>query len=231
MAPFGFADVMLTAFAASAAALARGRSRRTAIALAGLFAVCVVWSGTRINMIALAAVAAALLLDGRGVPERTRVQVVAVGLVAVLAFAPTVLGSRLAGEDNQVSNEGHQNELTTAWGRILDRPLGAGLGAEGGVQRRLQGQADTVSGNTILAIGVQGGVLTMGAFLAFLVLCLRELETRRRRHPHDELLRASYLVLVGGIVAVSTHQGWLDLTSGTFVWAAIGLGLPEVVDA
>jgi hypothetical protein len=29
-------------------------------------------------------------------------------------------------------------------------------------------------------------------------------------------------------VAVSTHQGWLDLTSGTWVWAVVALGLPEV---
>jgi O-antigen ligase len=170
----------------------------------------------------------AVLVDGRGVTERTRVQVIAVGLVAVLAFAPSLVGSRLLAQDNEESNEGHRNELTTAAEKIIDRPLGYGLGSDGAVQRRYEIEGKTVSGNTVLAIGVQGGVVTMAAFVALLVAILRELEARRRRAPHDELVRASYLMLVGGLVAVSTHQGWLDLTSGTFIWAAIALGLPEV---
>jgi O-antigen ligase len=193
-----------------------------------LFAVAVLWSGTRINLLALGAVVLAVLIDGRGVNERTRVQVIAVGLVAVLAFAPSIVGSRLLAQDNEESNEGHRNELTTAVEKIVDRPLGYGLGSDGAVQRRYEIEGKTVSGNTVLAIGVQSGVVTMAAFVALLVAVLRELEARRRRVPHDELVRASYLMVVGGLVAVSTHQGWLDLTSGTFIWAAIALGLPEV---
>jgi O-antigen ligase len=188
----------------------------------------VLWSGTRVNLLALGIVVLAVLIDGRGVSERTRVQVVAVGLVAVLAFAPTVLGSRLLAQDNEESNVGHRNELVSAAEKIVDRPLGYGLGSDGAVQRRFEIEGKTVSGNTVLAVGVQSGVVTMAAFTALLVAILRELEARRRRDPHDELVRASYLMLVGGLVAVSTHQGWLDLTSGTFIWAAIALGLPEV---
>jgi len=70
----------------------------------------------------------------------------------------------------------------------------------------------------------------MAAFAALLIAILRELEARRRRAPDDELVRASYLMVLGGLVVVSTHHGWLDLTSGTFVWAAIALGLPERLD-
>lgn len=234
IAPFAFADVMVTAFAATVATVVQSRSRRLTLAAIGLFGVAVVWSGTRVNMIALAVVVLAATFDRRGVSERTRVQVVVVGLVALLAFTPTVLSSRLLSESNEDSNEGHRNELTTAAEKIVTRPLGYGLGSDGAVQRRYEvtsATADTVSGNTVLAIGVQGGVLTMAAFVVFLLSVVRELERRRRADPHDALVRMSFLVLVGGLVAVSTHQGWLDLTSGTFVWIAIGLGLPEVAPA
>jgi len=228
IAPFGFADMMVTAFAAVVATVSHRHDRRIGLALMGLFALAVLWSGTRVNLVALGIVVLAVLIDGRGVSERTRVQVVAVGLVAVLAFAPTVLGSRLLAQDNEESNEGHRNELVSAAEKIVERPLGHGLGSDGAVQRRFEIEGKTVSGNTVLAVGVQSGVVTMAAFAALLVAILRELEARRRRAPHDELVRASYLMLVGGLVAVSTHQGWLDLTSGTFIWAAIALGLPEV---
>ena len=228
IAPFGFADVMVTAFAAVVATVAHRRDRRVGLLLMGLFAVCVLWSGTRIDLLALGAVVLAVLVDGRGVSERTRVQVIAVGLVAVLAFAPGVVGSRLLAQDNEESNQGHRNELTDAVEKIVERPLGYGLGSDGAVQRRFEIEGETVSGNTVLAVGVQSGVVTMAALAALLVAILRELEARRRRAPHDELVRTSYLVLVGGLVAVSTHQGWLDLTSGTWIWAAVALGLPEV---
>jgi hypothetical protein len=228
IAPFGFADIMVTAFAAVVATVSHRRDRRLGLLLMGLFAVAVLWSGTRINLLALGAVVLAVLVDGRGVNERTRVQVIAIGLVAVLAFAPSVVGSRLLAQDNEESNEGHRNELTTAVEKIVERPIGHGLGSDGAVQRRYEIEGKTVSGNTVTAIGVQGGVITMAAFVALLVAILRELESRRRRAPHDEMVRVAYLALVGGLVAVSTHQGWLDLTSGTWIWAVIALGLPEV---
>ncbi|HEX7134273.1 MAG TPA: hypothetical protein VF228_16985, partial [Iamia sp.] len=93
IAPFGFADMMVTAFAAVVATVSHRRDRRLGLLLMGLFAVAVLWSGTRINLLALGAVVLAVLVDGRGVSERTRVQVIAIGLVAVLAFAPSVVGS------------------------------------------------------------------------------------------------------------------------------------------
>ncbi|HEU5152459.1 MAG TPA: O-antigen ligase family protein [Iamia sp.] len=228
IAPFGFADMMVTAFAAVVATVSHRRDRRIGLLLMGLFALAVLWSGTRINLLALGAVVLAVVVDGRGMNERTRVQVLAVGLVAVLAFAPSVVGSRLLAQDNEESNEGHRNELTTAVEKIVDRPLGYGLGSDGAVQRRYEIEGKTVSGNTVLAVGVQSGVVTMAALVALLVAILRELEVRRRRAPRDELVRTSYLVLVGGLVAVSTHQGWLDLTSGTWIWVVVALGLPEV---
>jgi len=230
IAPFGFADIMVAAFAGVVATLSHRRDRRLSLLLMALFAGGVFWSGTRINLLALGAIVLAVLVDGRGVSERTRVQVIVVGLVAVLAFAPALLSSRLLAEDNEASNEGHRNELTSAAEKIIDRPLGYGLGSDGAVQRRFEIEGETVSGNTVLAIGVQSGVVTMAVFVALLIAILRELEARRRRTPDDELVRASYLMVVGGLVAVSTHQGWLDLASGTFVWAAIALGLPERLD-
>lgn len=229
MAPFGYADITVTGFAGATALLAGRGHRRLALAAVVLLAYGTVISGTRINMVALAAVLFVMLLDRRGMSERTRVQVFALSLIVIVAFVPTVLGSRLLGDDNTVSNEGHRNELTTAIEQISDRPIGYGLGSDGSVQRRFE-NVDTVSGNAILGIGIQAGVVTMGAFLVFLAAVFRELERRRRLPVVDVATRVGFLALVGGVVAVSTHNGWTDLTSGGFVWATIALGLGAVDD-
>lgn len=225
LGPFSLGDTMVTGYALGAAGLAVRWRRRLSVLAMGVCALATFFSGTRINMVAIGVVTVLLFLDGRAITERVRLQVFALGLLVVLALTPTVLGSRLVGEGNEESNEGHRRELTGAVESIVKRPLGHGLGADGAVSRRLSEESGTVSGNTVLSVGVQAGVVTMVVFVVFLALVGAELVRRRRRDVVDDGVRIAYLVLLGSMVAITTHQGWTDTTSGGYVWATIALGL------
>lgn len=227
LSPFPYADLMLVAVALGALRAATSWNA-TALALMGLGSVGVFLSGTRIAILALGAALVTLIVS-RGMSELAKVRFVALAVVGCLALAPLLLSSRLVGEEHQedtsVSNDGHVDELTTSLRTIVERPLGGGVGSDGAVSRRYSTTRTLVSGNTVLSIGLQLGVLGLAVFLAFFVAVVQQ---ARRADRALELRLFALVVLVGSFVSGMTHSNWQEASVGPMTWLLLGLALPSV---
>ncbi|HVX18986.1 MAG TPA: hypothetical protein VHA73_13225 [Acidimicrobiales bacterium] len=227
LAPFSFADLMLAGACIGIAGMTRKLTWRDGAVL-GLCGAGVVLSGTRIDIIALGIVGAWAVLAVRGFSEAARVRFVAIALVALLAFVPGALTSRLTGSQNSISNKGHTNELTTSLGEVGGHPIGQGIGSDGAILRRSSTVRLLVSGNAVLGIGMQGGWLVMGLFIALVVSALVEARRHNRSGNDGPEPGGAMLMLIGGLVVGLTHNAWTDINSGSFAWILIALGTVAV---
>jgi hypothetical protein len=221
--PFAFSDLMLCGIALGLVGLIR-RPRLTDGALLGLGAVGVFLCGNRISIVAAGFMMAAAFIS-RGVTELAKVRFTVIGVFAMIALLPLLLNSRLVegAEYDTTSNDEHFEEITSTIALIIDRPIGGGVGSDAFVSRRA-GQNTTVnSGNTLLSIGTQTGVLGLGMFIAFLVAVVAR--ARERRADDDGTLLLAKLLLVGTFVSGMTHLSWQDPPSGPIIWLLIGLGV------
>lgn len=220
--PFGFADLMLCGVAIGVVGLAH-RSRLTDAALVGICSVAIFFTDTRISILAMGAIVVTAVARG-GVSELAKVRFVAVAAVALLALLPLILSSRLVRtEDNSFSDEGHGDELIASIESIVDRPLGNGIGSDGAVSRRSAFNRPLVSGNAVLSLGIQVGLLAMVAFLGFFVAALRQPRGSPGTRAFDLSLLA-LLLLVGSFVSAMTHNNWQEAAAGPTTWLLIGLG-------
>lgn len=220
--PFGFADLMLCGVAIAVVGLAH-RSRAGDAALAGVCASAIFFTDTRISILAMGAVVVTAVARG-GVSELAKVRFVAVAAVAVLALLPMILSSRLVQtEDNSFSDEGHGDELIASVESIIERPLGSGIGSDGAVARRAAFDRPLVSGNAVLSLGMQVGLLAMVVFLGFFLTCLRQRRGDPGSHAFEHSLLA-LLLLVGSFVSAMTHNNWQEAAAGPMTWLLIGLG-------
>lgn len=228
LAPFAFADVMLCGVALGLAGTAR-RAGPLNIGLIGVCSIGVFISDSRIAILALAA-AAIVALVGSGMSELAKVRLVLLAVVAALALMPLLLQSRLVqADDNATSDEGHSNELIGAIESIIDKPLGSGVGTEGGITRRFANESSRVSGNATLSLGIQIGAVGMATFLALLATVI----VRARRAPpigmgHHALL--AKVLLAGTIVSSMTHNAWQEPGAGPTTWILLGLAISGAAD-
>lgn len=227
--PFGFADLMLCGVAVGVVGLSH-RTRASDVALVGVCALGIFFSGTRISIIAMGFLVLAAVLRG-GISELAKVRFIAVAAVAAVALLPLILSSRLVQtEDNQFSDEGHGDELIGAVQSIVEQPLGAGIGSDGAVSRRTAFNRPLVSGNAVLSLGIQVGVIGMVTFLVFFVTVVRGTRGQPGTRSFEFSLLA-LLLLVASFVSAMTHNNWQDAGAGPVTWLLIGLGLsaPGVV--
>ena len=226
--PFGFADLMLCGAALGIA----GLTRRTSFldgALIGVCAVGIFFSDTRIAIVALGAMVIPAVV-GRGVSELAKVRFVVIAAIAAVALMPLIVQSRLVQtEDNSFSDEGHGDELIGSIEAIVERPLGGGVGSDGAVSRRSSSTRTMVSGNAVLALGVQVGALGMGVFLVVLVSVAQQTRQRHRRGATHEAVLAQVL-LMGTVVSSMTHNSWQDASAGPTTWLLIGVAAVGALD-
>jgi hypothetical protein len=221
--PFAFADIMLCGIGLGLMGLTRA-PRPIHAALLGLGAIGVFLCGNRISIVAAGFMMGAAFA-ARGVSELAKVRFAVIAVFAVVALMPMVLSSRLVqgAEYDTTSNDEHLTEITQSIELIIDRPIGGGVGSDALVSRRASVTSTINSGNTILSVGIQMGVLGLAVFIGFLI----EIVTRMRRRgddPDGGLLLAQ-LLFVGSLVSGMTHNSWQDPASGPLTWLLIGLGL------
>lgn len=220
--PFGFADLMLCGVAIGVVGLSH-RTRASDVALVGVCALGVFFSGTRISIIAMGVLVLTAVLRG-GISELAKVRFIAVAAVAAVALLPLILSSRLVQtDDNQFSDEGHGDELIGAVQSVVEQPLGAGIGSDGAVSRRTAFNRPLVSGNAVLSLGIQVGVIGMFAFLAFFVAVARQARGQPGTRSF-ELSLLALLLIVGSLVSAMTHNNWQEAAAGPMTWLLIGLG-------
>jgi hypothetical protein len=226
--PFGFADLMLCGIGIGIAGLSR-RSSLVDGALIGACAVGIFFSDTRIAIVAMGAMVLVGMI-GRGVSELAKVRFVVIAVVAALALMPLIIQSRLVQtDDNATSDDGHGNELIGSMTDIIERPLGGGVGSDGAVSRRSSSHRTTVSGNAVLALGIQIGALGMFIFIALLVaVAVRTRERHRRGPSHDAVL--AQVLLIGTLASSMTHNSWQDAASGPFTWLLIAIACVGAAD-
>jgi hypothetical protein len=220
--PFGFADLMLCGVAIGVVGLSH-RTRASDVALVGVCALGIFFSGTRISIIAMGFLVLTAVFRG-GISELAKVRFIAVTAVAAVALLPLILSSRLVQtDDNEFSDEGHGDELIGAVESIVEQPLGAGIGSDGAVSRRTAFNRPLVSGNAVLSLGIQVGVIGMVAFLVFFVAVARQ----ARGQPGTgsfELSLLALLLVVASFVSAMTHNNWQEAAAGPMTWLLIGLG-------
>jgi hypothetical protein len=221
--PFAFSDLMLCGIGLGLVGLTR-RPRPLDAALLGFGAVGVFLCGNRISIVAAGCMMATAFAS-RGVSELAKVRFTLIGVFAVIALLPMLLSSRLiqGAEYDTTSNDEHFTEITQSIEAIVDRPIGGGVGSDAFVSRRAAVTSSINSGNTLLGIGIQMGILGLGVFMAFFVGVV----ARAREHDPDpdggNLLAT--LLLVGSFVSGMTHNSWQDPASGPVTWLLIGLGI------
>lgn len=226
LSPFEASDLCLLGLA-PALHLALRRRLPLAIAASGILVAAVVVTRTRAAVLALVVMALlAFRLAGiRRLPKAVGIAVAVVALAAVVVVATREAGSGPA------SSGVHVDELRAGARFVADHPWGVGLGTLPPEQRRFGGPGTPVSDNAFLQVtgelGIPGGVV-FTALLAGLAIALA---ARRRADPDDPLAEPMLVALAGLVVTGMLHQVWLEQAATWLAWTAIGLGTRRVVAA
>lgn len=154
-------------------------------------------------------VAAALRrTEGQSATTRTNLGLALAGvaIVALPLLAGTALGTRVAGAVNgrdTISTPDHINSSRDALARVIDEPLGSGLGISGGISERFEVVDRVVSENHFLAIGIEVGVLGMTIYVLLLAATIR---AGRRAHPDALAFAATSALLATAIGGLFLHS-------------------------
>jgi hypothetical protein len=224
--PFDFADFLILPAALLLDRLTRREGRGRDVLLLALIGAALLASQTRANVIALAIMALLALSPG---PQRVfahRLRLVAIVVLAVVAFVPSLISSRLGGAAESASSTTHHfDEINGGWDLLVHNPLGLGLGTAPSVAVRLDNAPVVISDNSILQVGNELGVVMMGFFVVLLVAMVLRLWRADRAEAQNRLTRAARLALIGLILAGQLHHVFQTFAITWPLWAAAGLAL------
>jgi hypothetical protein len=226
--PFDFADFLILPAALLLDRLTRREGRGRDVFLLVLIGAALLASQTRANVIALALMALLALSPG---PQRVfanRLRLVAIVVLAVVAFVPSLVSSRLGGAaESASSTEHHFDEISGGFDILMDNPLGLGLGTAPSVAVRIENAPVVISDNSILQVGNELGVVMMGFFVFVLVAVVLRLWRADRDDVQNRLTRAARLALIGMILAGQLHHVFQTFAITWPLWAAAGLALRD----
>lgn len=223
--PFNFADFMLIPAGLLLARMARRGARMTDVALLVAIGGTIFASQTRANLLGLG-VMALLAMAPRRESLTNQLRVIAIVLLAVVAFIPSLASSRLGGAGaSGSSTEGHVDEIRGGIELLQAYPLGFGLGTAPSVAVRDEGAPLIISDNSLLQVGNELGAVMMVFFIVILVALVRQLGKTARGDPENDLAAGARLALVGLLVAGQLHHVFQTFAISWLVWAMAGLGL------
>lgn len=227
ISPFDMADYLVIVFAIVVERLVRRPGEYLLMIAIGLVGFALFASQVRANAVAAIVVLLASLVPaaGRSTLARWRM-VLAVGIAAAV-LVPSLTGTRYVGGHNGgVSTTGHINETTHGVDRLIQFPLGQGLGTNPLSVNRFQAQGQGgayTSDNSYLQVGDELGILALIPWLIFVAGALTAL-VRRARAP-SYLAASAALALIGVLVTGFFHHVFLDFSGSWTVWALAGVGL------
>jgi len=224
--PFDFADFLILPAALLLDRLTGRDGRARDVVLLVLIGAALLASQTRANVIALAIMALLALSPG---PQRVlanRLRLVAIVVLALVAFVPSLVSSRLGGQaESASSTQQHFDEIHGGFDILTQHPLGLGLGTAPSLAIRLDNAPVVISDNSILQVGNELGVVMMGLFVVVLVAVVIRLWRADREEPPNRLTRAARLALIGLILAGQLHHVFQTFAITWPLWAAAGLAL------
>jgi len=233
--PLGaYALVVLSLVAAFLARGNQGQLKRpiVVIALLSLGGIVALWASYSRSALVATVVAVGLVLlltVGRKLPRWAWVSVVVVSLAVgggLFAARDTAFVSNVLLHENQQggteinSNEGHIDSLADGVNRMVQQPLGGGIGSTGSAS--LYGDQRLIIENQYLFVAHEAGWLGLGLFLYIFWLILRRLWQRRQDWLALGVLASGIgLALIGLLLPV-----WVDDTVAIIWWglAAIVIG-------
>ena len=185
--PLDTAFAFMLPLAVGAHLLAREWHLRTAAA-AGLIAAGLALTQTRGALVGGALVCLGATRGWSGVTASRRVRFAVAAAFAALLLLPTVadssLGRRVAaaftGEDDG-STDGHIERAQVAFDRVVERPLGQGLGSSGGIAQRYRVRNFLYPENQYLRVGLDLGIPGAVLFIALIVATSRRAHRRASR--------------------------------------------------
>ncbi len=224
--PFDFADFLILPAALLLDRLTRRDGRARDVVLLVLIGAALLASQTRANVIALAIMALLALSPG---PQRVlanRLRLVAIVVLALVAFVPSLVSSRLGGQaESASSTQQHFDEIHGGFDILTQHPLGLGLGTAPSLAIRLDNAPVVISDNSILQVGNELGVVMMGLFVVVLAAVVIRLWRADREEPPNRLTRAARLALIGLILAGQLHHVFQTFAVTWPLWALAGLAL------
>jgi flagellar biogenesis protein FliO len=232
--PFDFADFLLLPAALLLVRLTRRSGRLRDVAFLAIIGGALLASQTRANIIAAGVMALLVLVPS---PQRllaNRLRILAVVLLAVVAFVPSFASSRLGGtEQSATSTQGHVNEIQFGLTVLQHYPLGLGIGTAPAVSARDPNAVVVISDNSLLQVGNELGIVMMAFFIVILVASVVALWRRTRSDPGNQLADGARLALIGLVLAGQFHHVFQTFAISWPLWAAVGLALarPRARDA
>lgn len=232
LAPLAAGNVLLVGFALAVPMAVARRRPLVGLLVAALCITGILFTGTRIALVGCAVVLLVALRPSVGATGSRRLNIAVLALLALALLAPELTSTRFAGNtEAQLANTGHVREITTGITRIVENPVGVGLGAGGGTARRFaDGGTELIAGRSVLAMGVQMGVAAMVIYVSFWLLLLRRsLSAASNAEPASPIASGS-LALLGLLLASLTNEAMTSLAATTIVFVLVGRGLQDASD-
>lgn len=211
--------------------LARDRGPRWAGALAPVVGVAIALTQTRAAVLAALVCILLVLRPAPGRDPRARERVglaVAAGLVLLVPLAAsTGLATRALdtfGARDRSTQE-HQARTTSALRKLVEQPLGSGLGTTSEIARRAGVENPTYTEDYYLEVGGETGVQAMFLFVGLTVAAIVLLHRRTHLAPGDPPAAAWRGALVGLGLAALLLPVWIDLTVSWPFWLGAGLAI------
>jgi hypothetical protein len=224
--PFDFADFLILPAALLLDRLTRRDGRPRDVFLLILIGAALLASQTRANVLALAVMALFALSPGPRRVLANRLRLVAIVVLAIVAFVPSLVSSRLGGaEKSAASTEQHFDEIRGGFEILQENPLGLGLGTAPALAVRLEGAPVVISDNSILQVGNELGIVMMVVFVVILIAVVLRLGRADRHGPSNHLARSAWLALIGLILAGQLHHVFQVFAITFPLWALAGLAL------
>lgn len=181
-------------------------------------------------------VACVLLAAGAArVRARGRARFLVIGVIGLALLLPVAgaasvfqrIGGAFGGNDQ--STKDHSSRSSTALQRVIDHPLGGGLGSNpASVQRNESDQGAKPAENAYLQVGLETGVEGMALFVGMALSAQRELSRRRGGRG---ALTAAAPIWAGGwglaVVGFFLHV-WTNLPTAVGFWLLVGVALSEL---
>ena len=225
VSPFEFGDLMIVGTAVVMAYLVRIRIRAWAVALFGLGSVAILASHTRACLLGLVVAAVVVAWPVNRDTRHSRVRFLMLLFAAGAIVVPGLIGSRYTGANGaNKSSSDHVREFTSGLQRVVEHPLGQGVGTAPNLSFRF-GSDTFVSDNTILQVGEELGLVPMVLFVVILWSTARRLR-RAAAGPGDDVIPLGVAAgLIGLLAAGMLHHVFLAVVTAWIMWAMAGLAL------
>lgn len=211
--------------------LARDDGERWASALAPLVGTAIVLTQTRAAVLGAIVCVLLALRPAPGRSARAREKVGIAVVAAVVLLIPVAVSTGLATRAldtfgaRDKSTQEHQSRSADALDRLIDEPLGSGLGTTSEIARRAGVENPRYTEDYYLEVGGETGIQAMALFVALTIGTIVVLHRRTRTGDGDPTAAAWRGGLVGLGLAALLLPVWIDLAVSWPFWLGAGLAV------